>query len=243
MGFQLFKSLQVKTGDLNSIIKASPPYIVLCDSKSVEESHINGLATQLLSDNELDIFEERKKLLAKKEYITSRFLIKSLISKHLNIDYRTLTLCFNHTLKKLQAKANSKLLPINISLAHSKGMVFFVIDEESISLGIDIEYQDSNRDIITLSKNFFHPSECIVIAHDEQEKFYQLWTLKESLAKATKQSIFELLAQNTMQIIKDFNYQVALYDGFQLALIYRGKFNASTCYLLNLDRALQDYDK
>ena len=239
----MFKPLQIKTSDLKSIVKANSPYIVLCNSNSIEEHSIKGLAIHLLFDNELSIFEGRKKLLAKKEYVTSRFLIKSIISQHFNIAYHTLTLCFNSTLKKLQAKVNNKLLPINISLAHSKGMVFFVIDEESVSLGIDIEYQDSSRDINTLSKNFFHPSECIVIANDEQEKFYQLWTLKESLAKATKQSIFELLAQNTMQILKDFNYQVAQHDGFQLALIHSGKFNASTCYLLNLDKALQDYDK
>lgn len=239
----MLKFLQIKASDLSSIIKASSPYIVLCDSNSIEEHDINGLVTQLLFDNELDMLKKRKKLLAKKEYITSRFLIKSLISQHFNVDYHTLTLCFNHTLKKLQAKANNKLLPINISLAHSKGMVFFVIDEESVSLGIDIEYQDSNRDIITLSKNFFHINEFNAITSGEQSDFYQLWTLKESLAKATKQSIFELLAQNTMQIIKDFNYQVVQHDGFQLALIHSGKFNASTCYFLNLNRTLQDYDK
>lgn len=233
--------LQIKAGDLNNVLKAKSPYIVLCNCNNINERNVNTLANQLLFDNELEAFEARKKLLAKKEYITSRFLIKTIISHHFNISYHTIQLCFNHNLKKLQAIVNNQPLPINISLAHSKGMVFFVINEENVLLGVDVEYQDSNRDITAVSESYFHPSETKSLTKNDHTRFYQLWTLKESLAKATGQSIFELLGQNTIQIIKNFHYQLGLHDGFQCAVLQNRKVLPSPGYLLNLESALLHY--
>ena len=235
--------LQINNENLDKIIHLDRPFCVLCDANSIKASAIKPLALQLLFEDELDVIAQRKKLSAKKEYIVSRFLIKTLVSRYFKISYHCLRLSFNNKLKKLQAIVNDKPLAINMSLAHSKGMVFFALSTEEIVIGVDIEYQNDDRDIISVAENFFHPSEYKTLTKDQHTTFYQLWTLKESLAKATGQSIFQLLGQDTMQAIKGFHYTLGQYDGFQLATLQNRGLNAPPCYLLELEKLLRNYDK
>ena len=235
--------LQINNENLDKIIHLDRHFCVLCDASGIKASAIKSLAVQLLFDDELDVIEQRKKLIAKKEYIASRFLIKTLISRHFKISYHCIRLSFNDKLKKLQAIVNDKPLAINISLAHSKGMVFFSICTRATVIGVDIEYQNVDRDIISVAENFYHPNEYKALAKDQHATFYRLWTLKESLAKATGQSIFELLGQDTMQAIKGFHYTLGQYDDFQLATLQNGGLSAPPCYLLDLEKLLKNYDE
>lgn len=132
-------------------------------------------------------------------------------------------------------------MAINISLTHSKGMIFFALSDETTALGVDIEHHNFNRNMLSVTKAFFHPNERKALTKDDYTRFYQLWTLKESLAKATGQSIFELLAQDTMQALKDFQYTLGQHDNFQLATIHNREFSAPPCYLLDLEKLLHNY--
>lgn len=235
--------LNIKNEKLENIIQLDGNFCILCNANSIKASAIRTLASQLLFEHELDIVQQRKQLSAKKEYIASRFLIKTFISRHFEISYNTIQLSFNNNLNKLQAVVNNKPLPINISLAHSKGMVLFAISTEEALIGVDIEYQNLDRDIVALSEHFFHPNEFSAIAKGDYIKFYQLWTLKESIAKATGQSIYQLLGQETLQVLKGFHYTLAQHNGFQLAALQSGEFSSPSCYLLDLEKLLQSYDE
>lgn len=231
----------IKIAALNNINQESGPYSILCRATDLKEYQLLPLATKLLTDTELTIFQQRKSLMAQKEYIASRFLIKTLIAQHLNMPYQTIQVSFNHRINKLQALVNNSPAAINISLAHSKGWVFFAISDVRTSLGVDIEYKNCGRDILAVSEAFFHPNECEQLTQHSYEKFYQLWTLKESLAKAKAQSIFQLLGQDSQALLKKFRQNLGEYDNFQLAAIHNHEINTMPCYLLDLAQALENH--
>lgn len=229
--------------DLDSINAINGPYFVLCNANKITAQKLAVLAPKLLGESELQLLQQRKKLQAKKEYIASRFLIKTLISKHLKLPYREIYLSFNEQEKMLQAHYNSRPLAIKISLAHSKGMVFFALSENKLALGVDIEFQNFKRNILSVSAAFFHPNEYNALAEHNYLKFYQLWTLKESLAKASAQSIFELLSQNTRQLLAQYQHSLGQFEDFQLAAIHTSEFNPMPCYVLDLETVLNnDYE-
>lgn len=237
----MLNTFAIKIAELTNINDKNGTYCVLCNADNIKEKDISALAAKLLVEHELQLLQQRKKPRAKKEYIASRFLIKTLISKHLKLPYNKLELSFNRQNNQLQAIFNRQPMAINISLAHSKGMIFFALSDETTALGVDIEHHNFNRNMLSVAKAFFHPNEYKALTKDDYTRFYQLWTLKESLAKATGQSIFELLAQDTMQALKDFQYTLGQYDNFQLATIHNCEFSPPPCYLLDLEKLLHNY--
>lgn len=237
----MLNTFDIKVTDLDSINYTHRPYCVLCDASKIAAIDIPVLASKLLFDGELQLLQQRKKLCAKKEYIVSRFLIKTLISKHLKLPYNKIQLRFNHQEKKLQAIFNHQPIAMNISLAHSKGIVFFALSDKKTALGVDIEYQNFKRNIVNVAAEFFHPEEYKTLTQDDYLKFYQLWTLKESLAKVSGQSIFELLSQNTVLLLEKYQHSLGQYDNFQLAAIHSGELSPMPCNLLNLATILNNY--
>lgn len=236
----MLNTLDIKTVELNNVNHTDGAYCVLCNASNIKEKDITALAAHLLSEHELTILQQRKKLPAKKEYIASRFLIKTLISKHLKLPYPQLELRFNSQKKKLQAIFNNQPMAITISLAHSKGMIFFALGDENTTLGVDIEYQNMNRNILSVAEAFFHSVEFKALSQHDYTKFYQLWTLKESLAKATSQSVLALLSQNTMLLLDEYQHALGQYANFQLAAIHHHELKQLPCYLLNLEKLLKN---
>jgi 4'-phosphopantetheinyl transferase len=241
----LLNTFDIKASDINDINHTDGPYAILCNANNIKAKDIPLLASKLLSEHELRLVQRRKKLTAKKEYIASRLLIKSLISKNLNLPYKQLELRFNSRSNKLQAIFNNQPLAVDISLAHSKGMIFFALNftlsHVKATLGVDIEEQNKKRNIISVAKAFFHPDEVSTLAQGDYAKFYQLWTLKESLAKATGQSIFELLAQDTRLLLEEYQHALYQHTNFQLAVIHHHKMAPIPCYLIDLEPLLNYY--
>ncbi|MGB2739911.1 MAG: 4'-phosphopantetheinyl transferase superfamily protein [Cognaticolwellia sp.] len=241
----MLNTFDIKTSDINDIKHTDSPYALLCNANDIQTKDIPLLASKLLSEHELKLMQRRKKITAKKEYIASRFLIKSLISKNLNLPYEQLELRFNSQNNKLQAIFQSQSVAVDISLAHSKGMIFFALSfafsHIKTTLGVDIEEQNMKRDIVSVAEAFFHPDEVNTLTRRDYAKFYQLWTLKESLAKATGQSVFELLAQDTMLLLKEYQYALYQHANFQLAAIHNNQVNPMPCYLLDLEPLLNNH--
>ncbi|MGB1263377.1 MAG: 4'-phosphopantetheinyl transferase family protein [Cognaticolwellia sp.] len=234
----LLNTIAIKIADINEVAHADNPCCILSKANDIDEQNLSRLSSTLLHEQEQKVFLQRKNITAKKEYLTSRFLIKTVLSQRLNLPYEKMQLRFNSKTSTLEALVNNKALAINISLAHSKGSVFFAINDEKSAIGVDIEYQNSKRNIIDVAKTFFHPDECKVLTKDSIQQFYQLWTLKESLAKATGQSIFQLLGQNTKQLLKHYQYTLGQFEQFQLAVIHTNQCSTIPCYVVSLNNLM-----
>ncbi len=83
-------------------------------------------------------------------------------------------------------------LPVDFNISHSDGLVACVLSQKG-EVGIDIESPRRSSDIDSIASGFFSKNEAAAIhALDSDEKtaeFYRLWTLKESVMKATKEGI------------------------------------------------------
>ncbi len=215
------------------------PYYAVFNANNICESRIALLIEELLHRDEKIVIAKRKKITAKKEYIASRFLIKSFISQYLNIPYKDLQLSFDQKSVQLNAMYHNSTVAVNISLAHSKGFIFFAITRANTDIGIDIEFQNQHRDTQALIKAYFHPDELSTLLEGSKEQFYQYWALKEALAKITKKTILEVLKQKTTQQLSRFHHISFQYQQFALAIVQTARIKPQPINLINFDEKLQ----
>ncbi len=237
--FQLFKPIFTPIEDLCFIKNKKHPCYALYNANNIDENDIVFLAEKFLHENEKNIIKRRKKIVAKKEYIASRFLIKSYIAEHLVIPYQTLQLSFDTESAQLKALYKGQSLAFNISLTHSKGFIFFAITNDAINVAVDLEHQNTVRDTQALANAYFHPDEVNWLLDSDQTQFYQLWTLKEALAKITKNSVLEVLKQNTKQQLAQYHHTTGQDKKFTFAVIQSMPFVKHCWYLINYEKALQ----
>ena len=215
------------------------PSYILYDANHINEQNIAVLTTKYLHSNEKKIIARRKKIIAKKEYIASRLLIKLHIAKHLNIPYQDLHLNFDAQTNQLKAIYNTKPLALNISLAHSKGIVFFAIAKHKIKVGVDIEFQNPHRDTRPLIEAYFHPDDVSALLGNEKYQFYQYWTLKEAVAKITNKAVFEVLKQDTKQQLLHYHHATGQYQQFALSIVQTDPIELQSLNLIHSDNLLQ----
>ena len=155
-----------------------------------EETPLRGVwKMEETSDDLLAMFEKKEEHLQafahlttetrKREYLTSRLLLKELIGRETSIAYRESGAPFLPT------------LPLHISISHTKGYVAVILDQQPT--GIDIEYiSDRVKKIRT---RFMNPEEekGIDTAH-ETEHLLLHWCAKETLFKLINQSEVDFLA-------------------------------------------------
>jgi 4'-phosphopantetheinyl transferase len=85
----------------------------------------------------------------------------------------------------LNEDAAAARLTFNIS--HTRGLVVLAVTREN-ELGVDVEHVNARHAILSIAERYFAPDEL----HDlsalpeaaRQERFFELWTLKEAYAKA-----------------------------------------------------------
>ncbi len=215
------------------------PSYVLYDANHINEQDIALLTTELLHGNEKKILARRKKIIAKKEYIASRLLIKLHIAKYLNIPYQNLHLDFDEQENQLKAIYNTKPLALNISLAHSKGIVFFAITKNAVKVGVDIEFQNPHRETLPLIETYFHPDEVSTLLGNEKGQFYQYWTLKEALAKMANKTVLDVLKQDTKQQLSHYHHATGQYQQFALSIVQTDPIEVQSLYLVHTDNLLQ----
>lgn len=215
------------------------PSYALYDANNINEQDIALLTTELLHCNEKKIIARRKKIIAKKEYIASRLLIKLHIAKYLNIPYQDLHLDYDEQATQLKAIYNAKPLALNISLAHSKGIIFFAITKSTVKVGVDIEFQNPHRDTQQLIEAYFHPVEVSALLRSEKSQFYQYWTLKEALAKMANKTVLEVLKQDIRKQLFHYHHATGQYQEFSLSIVQTDPIEVQSLYLVHSDDILQ----
>jgi hypothetical protein len=88
--------------------------------------------------------------------------------------------------------------PNAYSLSHSGGHAALLSASSALRVGVDLEVSRP-RDVMRIARFAFHEQEVAALdaqsASAQEELFYTLWTLKESLAKALQLSLVDALRQ------------------------------------------------
>ena len=94
------------------------------------------------------------------------------------------------------------------SISHAKDTVAVALSDTPV--GIDIEFIDERRDILSLSRRFFAPDEHKALSETGAplDDFFALWTKKEALAKITGEGLTAICRANGL----DKSYGFSLFS-------------------------------
>lgn len=175
--------------------------ILLFNAKTLELSDFN--LPDCLSSFELSVINRRKSPQAKQEYLASRLLLKHLIKitqpQYVLVALNKMSTEFDETSSKLKIHVGDDV--INTCISHSHGLVGVALNLDKSEFGFDIEKVSLKRPFEKLAKHFYHNDEITLITKStkiqtQADTFFRIWTLKESLAKATSRPIAKLLSPN-----------------------------------------------
>jgi len=123
-------------------------------------------------------------------YIISHGVLRYILSYYIHQPPQNIEFIYNEYGKPFLKNNN-----IQFNMSHSHGIVSYIISPD-YRVGIDIELHDSTIDVHGLSDLVFTPKEHELITKldtketkTKVELFYNLWTTKESLIKASGQGL------------------------------------------------------
>jgi 4'-phosphopantetheinyl transferase len=177
----------------------------------------------IYSENEILRYKNLIYLEDKNRYLTSRFLLRNILSKITNIASCDLVFKKNNYNKPYLSDSTANLVNFNIS--HSGNKLAIIIGNDEV--GIDIEYLNNNINITILADLVFSQYEATInraTPRAERLKFfYKIWTRKEAL--------FKCIATG---INNNFN-KVTVINNAHCAIINRIKYDNRNFILHDLD--------
>jgi 4'-phosphopantetheinyl transferase len=176
---KLFDIFQHRLGQVNQInINLMSLYIF-----GISDNEYDFLKN-FLSDDELNRSSSFNDIENSKKYVASRVFAKFILASILKIEITSIN--FNYC---INGKPYLEDRSIFFNISHSKD--FCVIGTSFVQeIGVDIEFIDENIDYITLLRLFAYQEEIQwVLEKNSVRRFYELWTLKESILKYTGKGI------------------------------------------------------
>lgn len=142
---------------------------------------------QLLSPDECEKANRYHFRHHRRRYIVGRGLLRSILSKYLYIDPRSIE--FNYSRRgKPSLKHQPTFGKLFFNLSHSHELALYAIAPRPL-VGIDIEHIRSMPSIDDMAMRYFFPNEYYKInamdADDKRRAFFNYWTCKEAYVKAT----------------------------------------------------------
>ncbi len=121
--------------------------------------------------------------------------------------------------ENLRYSDNGKPLADNcfVSISHSGDVVAVV--KSDVPVGIDAEKLDTERDFKRLSKRFFSPAEQeYFLKRESAERFYEIWTRKESYCKISGEGLDLILKGLDTFSINDVRFATETVNGCVITL-------------------------
>lgn len=138
------------------------------------------------------VFEKHRQ-----NFTVSRGLLRLILSHYLDVAPERLEFEYLPQGKPILAKP-SGLYSLNFNLSHSGGIVLYAI-AKGRALGIDVELVRSFKDMDSVAKRFFSPSEyshySVLAPLDKPIGFFNCWTRKEAYLKALGDGLVHPLDQ------------------------------------------------
>jgi 4'-phosphopantetheinyl transferase len=139
-----------------------------------------------LTDEDLERANRFAFEIDRQRFIAARGILRSILSRYLNIYPSHLRFYYNQYGKPFLASEFGSYL-LNFNLSHSGRMALYAITR-NMEIGVDIERVDSDFGYEEIAKRFFSVNEVAILRTIPTEKkleaFYHYWTCKEAYIKA-----------------------------------------------------------
>lgn len=138
----------------------------------------------ILSDLEILKADKYFQSADRERFITSKYFLRIILSKFLNISPNKLAFDFQNNKKP-------QLNGIEFNVSHSGAIILITVSNRPI--GIDVELTSKSFDFKSLLDLCFHPDEREHLSITDKNTFYTFWTRKEALLKATGEGLIDNL--------------------------------------------------
>lgn len=144
-------------------------------------------AYRLLLNAEERARETRLRLLADRNaYLLARALLRTTLSRFAAVEPEDWVFEFNRHGKPSVAACHADALHLQFNLSHTRHLVVLALSHRR-ALGVDVEKRHPPADLL-VAERFFNPREAHALRSlgqsERQQRFVELWTLKESYIKA-----------------------------------------------------------
>jgi 4'-phosphopantetheinyl transferase len=172
-------------GDLHQIVEGAIDLWIVCYDANRYVSQQNRL---LLSPDELTRANRFKFEHPREFYTFCRGSLRRILAPYLQQSAETIRFVYGETGKPSLA-GKSK---IEFNVSHS-GNLFACAVSNGLPLGIDVEEVCPLTDMLSIAMHFFAPAEHAKLVsldeHDRTLAFYECWTRKEAVIKATGEGV------------------------------------------------------
>jgi 4'-phosphopantetheinyl transferase len=133
--------------------------------------------------------QQRRFLFAddRKRYLVTRALVRTVLSRYAPVAPRDWTFSKNGYGRPEIAATHTDAAGLCFNLSHSRGLVVLGVTAGA-ALGVDVENTRVRQVSEGIAERFFAPSEAAALARippeQQQERFFEYWTFKESYIKA-----------------------------------------------------------
>jgi 4'-phosphopantetheinyl transferase len=157
----------------------------LLDGSLVNEDDIGFFAKQL-SASEARRYGTFRRQERKRQFLLGRMLLRFAVSRLLSLPPDSLGVIERDGNAPRLVLPDSQSAQPSFSLSHSGNWVACAVSC-SVNLGVDIELNDSTRNVLEVSHMAFHANECLWLLQQSEaarlSAFYQLWCTREALYK------------------------------------------------------------
>jgi 4'-phosphopantetheinyl transferase len=120
-------------------------------------------------------------------YLVTRALVRIVLSKYCDIDPKDWVFNKGSHGKPVIGNDYANAAGLFFNISHTNGMVIVGVTREP-SLGVDVENLDRRKPSMGIAESFFASAEVDALRElsdlEQQQRFYEYWTLKESYIKA-----------------------------------------------------------
>jgi len=161
-----------------------------CDSKDGElDSELKRQFESLLSTEEQQRYQRFMFAEDRQRFLLTRAAIRILLSRY-DGSQQPGNWRFGknqHGRPELLKEPAHHLTTLSFNISHSDGVIVIAFSADG-QAGVDIESIDISRRSVGLAQRYFSPAECNALLElpvgEQEQRFFDLWTLKEAVVKA-----------------------------------------------------------
>ena len=168
-----------------SDLQRSEIHLWFADLNSLDRYAISSEVAHWLRGEEKNRYNRYQSQRQREHFLFGRVLLKTILSKYIGCAPADLKFDIDTRGKPFVSSDNT--LSLSFNLSHSGNRVVFAVSKNQ-DLGVDLELIKKERAILKIAERYFSTSETRELRNlpkaSQVKRFYELWTLKESVLKA-----------------------------------------------------------
>jgi len=188
-------ALSADTEPALSGLIAGDVHLWLCPEGVSPAVQLEQAADKAFSQREMHRYASIGHPARARQFLRSRLLLRGVLARYLDMSPQDVPLAETSNGKPHLIE---RALPLSFSLSHAGNAVILAVSTYP-AIGVDLESVDRAESAYRISRHFFSPEEQRLlesISSGRCKLALSLWTLKESLAKAQDQTIWQGLSRN-----------------------------------------------